>query len=64
MINTFYQALLDAQNWFFGGTLMSDPFFGFVIQVFNAFLLLVIFYSLFLFPLRYCIKLFKRWIQK
>lgn len=64
MLNEFYIQLKEAQTWFFGESLMADSFFSFFVDVFNTFILLVLFYALFMFPLRYCIKLFKRWINK
>lgn len=64
MINEFYVVLKEAQQWFFGEPLLADPFFSFILDVFNTFILLVLFYALFLFPLRYLIKLFKRWMKK
>lgn len=64
MLNEFYIVLREAQEWFFGTSLMTDPFFGFVVDVFNAFLLLVVFYTLMLYPVKICIKLFKGWIKR
>lgn len=64
MMNDFYVALKEAQTWFFGEPLMLDPFFSFFVDIFNTFILLVVFYALFMFPIRYLIKLFRKGVKK
>lgn len=57
MVNTFFEALKNAQTWFFGSALMADPFFSGCINIFNAVILIGMFYGLILYPLRWCLSL-------
>lgn len=56
MINSFYEALKGAQEWFFGSALLSDPFFQGLVNLFNALLLFSMFYGLIFLPLRWCLS--------
>lgn len=62
MFNEFFITLTEAEAWFFGDLLL-DPFISFVINVFNTLMLLTTFYSLLLYPVKYCIKLFKKFLR-
>lgn len=60
MINSFYEALKNAQTWFFGD-LLSDSFFASCVQIFNAMVIFSMFYGIIFVPLRWCLsKLIKR----
>lgn len=50
MGNTLYEAIKAAQMWFFGETLLADPFFSGIVNVGNALLLLSLFAALFMIP--------------
>lgn len=51
MINSFYQALIECQAWFFGD-MLNDSFFAFIVKLFNSGLFLGMFYSVFVYPLK------------
>lgn len=63
MINEFYNLLINSQMWFFGETLMNDAFFSGILQLFNATLLLSLFYSVIVWPMRWCITALKKFIK-
>lgn len=56
MMSTFYQALIEAQTWFFGDTIMQDAFFSTLIQLFNSGILIAMFYSVLVYPLKMCVR--------
>lgn len=55
MIDTFYQALVAAETWFFG-SLASDSFIALCLQVFNSFILFSMFYSVILCPIKWVVS--------
>ena len=56
MIGDFYQALQDAQLWFFGQELLNDAFFSGILNIFNSGLLIAMFYSVLVYPMKKCVK--------
>lgn len=56
MMGDFYQALTNAQTWFFGESLMNDAFFSTLLQVFNSGLLISMFYSVLIYPMKACVR--------
>lgn len=63
MIETFYDAIIAAETWFFGG-LMNDAFLAGVINILNALTLLGMFYGVIWFPLRWCIKALINFVKR
>lgn len=62
MINSFYQALIGAQSWFFG-SLMQDAFFSGILNIINAILLLSMFYGIIILPLKWALSFLTTWIK-
>lgn len=64
MLTSFYDILVSVETSFFGSAIMTDTFFSGAILCFNALLLLSMFFGLFWFPFRWCIKAFLGWIDR
>lgn len=62
MINSFYNALIGAETWFFGA-LMQDAFFSGVVGIVNAILLLSMFYGVIILPLKWALSFITTWIK-
>ena len=55
MINSFYQAITQAQTWFFGESLMADTFFKGILNIGNALFLLALFCAVFMIPMGWAV---------
>lgn len=63
MLETFYNVLQQSQTWFFGN-LLADPFVSLIVNAFNAFVLISMFYAVLYYPIRWIVSKFLHFLNK
>ena len=64
MISNFYTSIYQVYSWWFGSSLVSDPFISGCLQMFTFGLCFVILASMFIIPFRWIFKKIMRWIRE
>lgn len=63
MIESFYTALVSAETWFFG-SILQDQFVSFVVNAFNSFLVVGLFFSVIYYPIHIMIQKFVGYLRR
>lgn len=64
MLSDFMQILQTVESAFFGATIMADTFFTGVLQIFNAIILIIMFYGVFILPFKWILRYFIKFLKE